>query len=71
MLPPTTNAPPAWTVDEADPTHLRLSGRWTLRYAEEMADHLRRVPGEARVFDARGVDRQRGGGGGLRLGLHG
>src|SRR5690606_4847130 len=57
MLPPTINAPPAWTVDEADPARLRLSGRWTLRYAAEMAARLRDMPAQARVVDARRGDR--------------
>ena len=57
MLPSTVHAPPEWSLDEADPARLRLSGRWTLRYAREIGERLRQAPESARVFDARGVDR--------------
>ena len=57
MLPSTVHAPPKWDLDEADPTRLRLSGRWTLRYALEMGEQLRKVPARVRVFDANDVDR--------------
>ena len=57
MLPSSIHAPPEWTVDEADPTRLRLAGRWTLRYAHEIGERLRQAPADARVFDARGVER--------------
>ena len=57
MLPSTVHAPPEWTLDETDPGRLRLSGRWTLRYAHEIGERLRQVPSSVRVFDARGVDR--------------
>ena len=57
MLPSSVHAPPEWTLDEADPTRLRLAGRWTLRYAGEIGAKLREVPATVRVFDARGVER--------------
>ena len=57
MIPSSANAAPEWTVDEADPSRLRLSGRWTLRYALEIGQRLRSVPAGVRVFDASGVDR--------------
>ena len=57
MLPSSIHAPPRWTVDEADPARLRLTGRWTLRYAREIGEQLRTAPSSARIFDAGGVDR--------------
>ena len=33
--------PPAASVDPGDATRLRLSGRWTLRYANEIGDVTR------------------------------
>ena len=49
--------PPVAAVDPRDPTTLRLSGRWTLRYAGEIGEALRTAPdGIARV-DASGVER--------------
>ena len=57
MLPSSAHAPPAWSLDESDPTRLLLRGRWTLRYAREIGEQLREVPESARLFDARGVDR--------------
>ncbi len=51
------HAPPAVAVDPQDPAALRLSGRWTLRYAGEIGEALRTAPdGIARV-DASGVER--------------
>jgi phospholipid/cholesterol/gamma-HCH transport system permease protein len=57
MLPADIKSPPKWSVDPEDPARLRLSGRWTLRYAHEIGERLREMPGEARALDATGVDR--------------
>ena len=44
MIVAPNHAPPAATVDPKDPATLRLSGRWTLRYANEIGDALRAAP---------------------------
>ena len=49
--------PPAAAVDPRDPAVLKLSGRWTLRYANEVGDALRAAPGGVANVDARGVER--------------
>ena len=49
--------PPTATADPRDPAVLRLSGRWTLRYANEVGDAMRGVPSGITSVDARGVDR--------------
>jgi phospholipid/cholesterol/gamma-HCH transport system permease protein len=49
--------PPAADVDPGDPSTLRLSGRWTLRYANEIGDALRGAPDGVTCVDARGVER--------------
>ncbi|MGV8942501.1 MlaE family ABC transporter permease [Thermomonas sp.] len=49
--------PPAASVDPGDATRLRLSGRWTLRYANEIGDILRGVPDGVADVDACGVER--------------
>jgi len=49
--------PPSADVDPADPGMLRLSGRWTLRYATEIGDALRGAPDGITGVDARGVER--------------
>ena len=49
--------PPVAAVDPRDPTTLRLSGRWTLRYANEIAEALRTAPGSIANVDARQVER--------------
>ena len=49
--------PPTATADPRDPAVLRLSGRWTLRYANEVGDAMRGVPSGITSVDARGVER--------------
>jgi len=49
--------PPSVDVDPEDATTLRLSGRWTLRYADEIGDALRKAPDGVGTVDAAGVDR--------------
>ncbi|QIL21497.1 ABC transporter permease [Thermomonas sp. HDW16] len=49
--------PPAAAVDPEDPATLRLSGRWTLRYANEIGDALRASPDGITNVDARGMER--------------
>jgi phospholipid/cholesterol/gamma-HCH transport system permease protein len=49
--------PPAASADPGDATRLRLSGRWTLRYANEVGDALRDAPNGITDVDARGVER--------------
>ena len=49
--------PPAATVDPGDATRLRLTGRWTLRYANEIGETLRNVPDGIVSVDARSVGR--------------
>ncbi len=39
------------------PTRLRLTGRWTLNYANDVTEALRGAPADATGFDARGVTR--------------
>lgn len=57
MIVAPNHAPPAATVDPKDPATLRLSGRWTLRYANEIGDVLRAAPDGISSVDARGVER--------------
>jgi phospholipid/cholesterol/gamma-HCH transport system permease protein len=57
MIVAPNHAPPAAAVDPQDPATLRLSGRWTLRYANEIGDALRATPDGITCVDARGVDR--------------
>lgn len=49
--------PPAASVDPAEPAVLRLSGRWTLRYASEIGEALRAVPDGIAALDARQAER--------------
>ena len=49
--------PPAAAVDPDNPATLRLTGRWTLRYANEIGDALRATPEGVDQVDARGVER--------------
>ncbi len=49
--------PPALAADPADTGVLRLSGRWTLRYANEIGEVLRAAPEGVTCVDARGVER--------------
>ena len=49
--------PPAASVDPGDATRLCLSGRWTLRYANQISEILRGVPGDILDVDACSVER--------------
>ncbi len=49
--------PPTASADPGDATRLRLSGRWTLRYASEISDVLRDVPDGITDVDACAVER--------------
>jgi len=49
--------PPTATVDPGDGTRLRLAGRWTLRYANEIGDVLRDAPDGIAAVDTSGVER--------------
>ena len=49
--------PPAAAVDPGDATRLRLTGRWTLRYATDIGDVLREAPDGIADVDACGVER--------------
>jgi len=51
------HAPPVVAIDPEDPARLRLSGRWTLRYANEIGEVLRNAPTDIACLDARAVDR--------------
>ncbi|HWS78527.1 MAG TPA: ABC transporter permease [Thermomonas sp.] len=57
MIAAPNHHPPAAAVDPEDPATLRLSGRWTLRYANEIGDALRATPDGITCVDARGVER--------------
>ena len=49
--------PPTASVDPGDPGTLRLQGRWTLRFANELGDTLRATPEGIGQVDATGCDR--------------
>ena len=49
--------PPTATVDPGEPGTLRLQGRWTLRYANELGDALRAAPEGVTQVDAGGCER--------------
>ncbi len=49
--------PPSVDVDPKDAATLRLSGRWTLRYADQIGEALRTAPDTIGMVDAAGVDR--------------
>ena len=49
--------PPAAAVDPAEPGTLRLSGRWTLRFANEIGEALRASPDGIVRVDVRAVER--------------
>ena len=49
--------PPAAAADPAEPGTLRLSGRWTLRFANEIGEALRASPDGIVRVDARAVER--------------
>lgn len=50
-------SPPSAAADPQDAATLRLSGRWTLRYANEVGDALRDAPAGIATVDASGVER--------------
>jgi phospholipid/cholesterol/gamma-HCH transport system permease protein len=49
--------PPKADLDPKDASRLRLSGRWTLRHANEVGDVLRAAPDGVATVDATGVER--------------
>lgn len=49
--------PPRAQADPAQGSRLRLSGRWTLRYANEIGEQLRAAPEDIDTVDATDVDR--------------
>ncbi|HEY5613674.1 MAG TPA: STAS domain-containing protein, partial [Lysobacter sp.] len=49
--------PPKIEIDDAQPSRLRLSGRWTLEFATQIGDRLCELPRSATVVDATGVER--------------
>ncbi len=57
MPAPPNHHPPAAVVDPQDANRLTLSGRWTLRYANEIGEALRGAPEGVSDVDATGVDR--------------
>lgn len=56
MTPP-SHVPPGITVDTADASLARLSGRWSLRHAEQLTRLLAELPDSVRSIDATGVTR--------------
>ncbi len=52
-----TAPPPQIKIDDAEPSRLRLSGRWTLEYATQIGDRLAESPRSATVVDATAVER--------------
>ena len=52
-----TAPPPRIEIDDAQPSRLRLSGRWTLEFATQIGDRLCELPSSATVVDATGVER--------------
>ena len=49
--------PPQIEIDDAQPSRLRLSGRWTLEYATQIGERLSESPRTATVVDATAVER--------------
>ncbi len=49
--------PPTAAADPADAGTLRLQGRWTLRFADQLGEALREAPEGLQRIDARGCDR--------------
>jgi len=49
--------PPQVNIDDAQPSHLRLSGRWTLEYATQIGERLAETPRTATLVDATAVER--------------
>jgi phospholipid/cholesterol/gamma-HCH transport system permease protein len=56
MTPP-SHAVPSIEIDPSDATRVRLSGEWTLHYAEAIGAALREVPEQVRRLDASAVSR--------------
>ena len=54
---PHDKQPPKADIDPGDQSRLRLSGRWTLRYANDIGDVLRAAPDGVVSVDASQVDR--------------
>ena len=52
-----TAPPPQIAIDDADPSRLRLSGRWTLEYAAQIGARLAESPRTATIVDASAVER--------------
>ena len=50
-----SHQPPTAEIDPADGGRLRLSGRWTLRYAADLAKALQAAPESVTHIDATGV----------------
>lgn len=48
---------PVAAADDAQPTQLRLSGRWTLRHATAVAEQLKQAPRDIAAVDAADVER--------------
>ena len=57
MATPPNHHPPTAEVDPGQPGILRLGGRWTLRYAEEVGEALRDAPQDITGIDATAVER--------------
>ena len=50
-------APPRIQTDDREPGRLRLTGRWTLRYATAIGECLASAPTTISAIDASGVER--------------
>lgn len=59
MTTPSAHAtqPPRIEIDDAQPSRLRLSGRWTLEYATQIGERLSESPRSATIVDATAVER--------------
>lgn len=49
--------PPRIGIDDAQPSRLRLSGRWTLEYATQIGERLSETPRTTTLIDATAVER--------------
>ena len=49
--------PPDFSLDDADPSRVRLTGSWTLAHALQVAQQLSQLPRSASRVDATGIDR--------------
>ena len=56
MTPP-SHAVPSIEIDPSDATRVRLSGEWTLHYADAIGTALREIPDQVRRLDASAVSR--------------